>query len=99
MRPMPCRNSSSLRSDSWQVPSRLRMGSSKTAAPRAIPSMRTATSVWLTDIQTEVAVRIEGIARGAAVFDDPILSRDGTCQLSLLSDEEFRQGIGRIRHD
>ena len=53
----------------------------------------------LIDIQTEVAVRIEGIARGAAVFDDPILSRDGTCQLSLLSDEEFRQGIGRIRHD
>ena len=43
--------------------------------------------------------RIEGTARGAAVLDDPILTRDGTCQLSLLSDDEFERGLARIRED
>jgi ubiquinone/menaquinone biosynthesis C-methylase UbiE len=51
----------------------------------------------LIDIGFEVAVRIQGLARGAAVFDDPILTREGTCQLSLLSDQEFAQGLARIR--
>jgi ubiquinone/menaquinone biosynthesis C-methylase UbiE len=53
----------------------------------------------LIDIQTEVAVRIAGMARGAAVFDDPILTRHGTCQLSLLGDAEFERGLARIRED
>ena len=51
----------------------------------------------LIDIGVEVAARIQGLARGAAVFDDPILTRHGTCQLSLLSDQEFAQGLARIR--
>jgi SAM-dependent methyltransferase len=53
----------------------------------------------LEDVGVEIAARIEGTARGAAVFDDPILTRDGTCQLSLLSDAEFERGLAHIRHD
>ena len=53
----------------------------------------------LEDVGVEIAARIEGAARGAAVLDDPILTRDGTCQLSLLSDAEFEHGRARIRED
>ena len=56
-------------------------------------------SAGLRDVGVEIAARIEGTARGAAVFDDPILTRDGTCQLSLLSDAEFERGLAHIRHD
>ena len=46
-------------------------------------------------------------AKGAAgdhgpifsICDDPILTRDGTCQLSLLSDIAFERGLARIRGD
>jgi SAM-dependent methyltransferase len=51
----------------------------------------------LADVRVEVAARITGDAVGAAVLDDPILTRDGTCQLSLLSDGEFEEGLARIR--
>jgi ubiquinone/menaquinone biosynthesis C-methylase UbiE len=50
----------------------------------------------LVDVGVEIAARIEGRARGAAVLDDPILVRDGTCQLSLLTDAEFERGRARI---
>lgn len=53
----------------------------------------------LEDAGMEIAARIEGTAQGAAVLDDPILSRDGTCQLSLLSDAAFERGLARIRED
>jgi hypothetical protein len=53
----------------------------------------------LVDIGVGIAARIEAAARGAAVFDDPILTRHGTCQLSLSSDDEFEQGLARIRSD
>jgi ubiquinone/menaquinone biosynthesis C-methylase UbiE len=53
----------------------------------------------LEDVGVEIAARIEGAARGAAVLDDPILTRDGTCQLSRLSDAEFERGRARIRED
>ena len=53
----------------------------------------------LENVGVEIAARIEGTARGTAVFDDPILTRDGTCQLSLLSDAEFERGLARIRED
>src|SRR6187397_1396935 len=53
----------------------------------------------LEDVGVEIATRIEGTARGAAVLDDPILTRDGTCQLSLLSDAAFERGLARIRED
>jgi SAM-dependent methyltransferase len=53
----------------------------------------------LEDAGIEVAARIEGTARGAAVLDDPILTREGTCQLSLLSDAAFARGLARIRDD
>jgi ubiquinone/menaquinone biosynthesis C-methylase UbiE len=56
-------------------------------------------SAGLEDIGVEVAAHIAGKARGAAVFDDPILTRHGTCQLSLLSDAEFERGLARIRED
>jgi ubiquinone/menaquinone biosynthesis C-methylase UbiE len=51
----------------------------------------------LTDVAVDIAGRLTGTARGAAVLDDPILTREGTCQLSLLSDAEFERGMARIR--
>jgi ubiquinone/menaquinone biosynthesis C-methylase UbiE len=62
----------------------------------------TAISGWMTaagldDVHIEVAARIARVWRGAGVFEDPILDRYGTCQLALLSDEEFAQGMDRIR--
>jgi ubiquinone/menaquinone biosynthesis C-methylase UbiE len=57
------------------------------------------TAAGLADVRVEVAARITGDAVGAAVLDDPILTRDGTCQLSLLSDGEFEQGLARIRKE
>jgi ubiquinone/menaquinone biosynthesis C-methylase UbiE len=56
-------------------------------------------SAGLADVRVEVAARITGEARGAEVLDDPILTRDGTCQLSLLSEREFEKGFARIRKD
>jgi ubiquinone/menaquinone biosynthesis C-methylase UbiE len=53
----------------------------------------------LEDAGIEIAARIQGAAQGAAVLDDPILTRDGTCQLSLLSDAAFERGRARIRDD
>jgi ubiquinone/menaquinone biosynthesis C-methylase UbiE len=51
----------------------------------------------LIDIGVEIAARIQGMAQGASVFDDPVLTRHGTCQLSLLGDAEFERGLARIR--
>jgi ubiquinone/menaquinone biosynthesis C-methylase UbiE len=55
------------------------------------------TKAGLAHVQTSVAARITAEAAGSAVFDDPILTRHGTCQLSLLSDEAFEAGMERIR--
>lgn len=57
------------------------------------------TSAGLADVRSEVAARITATAYGPAVLDDPILTRHGTCQLSLLSDGEFERGMARIRAD
>jgi ubiquinone/menaquinone biosynthesis C-methylase UbiE len=57
------------------------------------------TAADLIDVDTKLAARLEGSARGAAILDDPILTRYGTCQLSLLSDQEFERGLARIRED
>lgn len=57
------------------------------------------TAAGIIDVETKLAARLEGSARGAAVLDDPILTRYGTCQLSLLSDQEFERGLARIRED
>jgi ubiquinone/menaquinone biosynthesis C-methylase UbiE len=57
------------------------------------------TAAGLGDVRVEVAARIEGTASGAAVFDDPILTRHGTCQLALLTDVAFERGMARIRDD
>jgi SAM-dependent methyltransferase len=51
----------------------------------------------LSGVRAEVAARFVRTAAGAAVFEDPILHRHGTCHLSLLSDEEFERGMERIR--
>jgi SAM-dependent methyltransferase len=55
------------------------------------------TSAGLSDVRIEVAARITGEAVGAAVFDDPILTRHGTCQLSLLSDAAFEKGMAVLQ--
>lgn len=57
------------------------------------------TAAGLRDVEVNIAARIEGTALGPAVLDDPILTRDGTCQLSRLSDAEFARGLARIRED
>lgn len=55
------------------------------------------TAAGLSNVRTEVAARITGEAVGTAVFDDPILTRHGTCQLSLLTDDAFEDGMARLR--
>jgi ubiquinone/menaquinone biosynthesis C-methylase UbiE len=57
------------------------------------------TAAGLSDVQVAVAARIAATAQGAAVLDDPILVRYGTCQLSLLTDAEFDRGMARIAAD
>jgi SAM-dependent methyltransferase len=47
-------------------------------------------------VERGLATRLHGVARGAEVHGDPILSRHGTSQLSLLSDGEFAAGMQRI---
>jgi ubiquinone/menaquinone biosynthesis C-methylase UbiE len=56
---------------------------------------------WLQDagfrgVRTGIATRIADTRFGRAVFDDPILSKRGTSQLALLSEEEFAAGMRRI---
>lgn len=48
------------------------------------------------EAQTAVAARIRDTRSGRAVFDDPILHRHGTSQLSLLSDDAYAAGMQRI---
>ena len=48
-------------------------------------------------IETGIAASIRSSVSGKAVLDDPVLSRHGTSQLSLLTDEEYEQGMQRIR--
>jgi ubiquinone/menaquinone biosynthesis C-methylase UbiE len=57
------------------------------------------TSAGLANVSTEVAAHITATAHGEAVLDDPILTRHGTCQLSLLEDAAFERGMARIRAD
>ena len=51
--------------------------------------------------RTEVrpAARIRESVKGAEVFRDPILKKNGTSQLALLSDDAFRAGITRIESE
>ena len=63
----------------------------------AIAGWMTVAGLW--KVRVEVAARITGEAAGDAVFDDLILARHGTCQLSLLSDAAFEHGIARLRAD
>ena len=48
-------------------------------------------------VTTRTAHHIHGVFTGAAVFDDPILHRNGTSQLTLLDDHTFERGMARIR--
>ena len=48
-------------------------------------------------VTTRTAHRIQGVFAGAQVFDDPILHRNGTSQLTLLDDAAFARGMARIR--
>jgi len=47
-------------------------------------------------IENGIAARLAGEYRGCGVYSDPILSRHGTSQLSLLSEEAFAAGMARI---
>jgi SAM-dependent methyltransferase len=67
--------------------------------PSTAEVARWMTSAGLADVRVEVAARITRTMAGSAVLDDPILTRHGTCQLSLLSDAEFERGMARIRAD
>jgi SAM-dependent methyltransferase len=55
------------------------------------------TGLGLERVTTRAAQRIEGVQRGEAVFQDPILHRYGTSQLTLLDDDAFERGMQRIR--
>jgi len=44
-----------------------------------------------------IAARIRLSFRGRQVFDDSILQKKGTSQLTLLTDEAFQVGMDRIR--
>ena len=61
------------------------------------------TAAGLADVRVEVAARITGDAVGAAVLDDPILTREGTCQLSRSvmpsSSREWRASARRPRKE
>jgi ubiquinone/menaquinone biosynthesis C-methylase UbiE len=48
-------------------------------------------------VSTRVAHRIQGIFHGDEVFQDPILHRNGTSQLTMLDDAAFERGMQRIR--
>jgi SAM-dependent methyltransferase len=65
--------------------------------PRTSAIAEWMTAAGLVDVRCGVAARLGETARGAAVFEDPILFRHGTCQLSLLTDEEFARGMEAVR--
>jgi ubiquinone/menaquinone biosynthesis C-methylase UbiE len=48
-------------------------------------------------VTTRVAHRIQGVFHGEEVFQDPILHRHGTSQLTVLDDATFDRGMQRIR--
>jgi hypothetical protein len=48
-------------------------------------------------VTTRTAHRIHGVLAGERVFDDPILHRNGTSQLTLLDSAAFERGMERIR--
>jgi len=48
------------------------------------------------DVEVGEAARITGEAEGRGIYDDPILSRTGTSQLTLLSDAEYDAGMARL---
>jgi ubiquinone/menaquinone biosynthesis C-methylase UbiE len=49
-----------------------------------------------TGCRRRIAARIELDFIGRAVFDDPILQKNGTSQLSLLSHDKFKNGMAAI---
>lgn len=64
--------------------------------PSAVQIAAWMEEVGLAQIRRGIAARIEGTMRGRDVFADPILSKNGTSQLTLLSDEAFAAGMARI---
>jgi ubiquinone/menaquinone biosynthesis C-methylase UbiE len=57
---------------------------------------------WMRDagfgrVTSRSAHRIQGVFHGEEVFQDPILHRHGTSQLTLLDDAAFERGMRRIR--
>jgi hypothetical protein len=47
--------------------------------------------------ERRLAARIEHDAFGSQVLNDPILQKNGTSQLALLSEAAFERGMARIR--
>lgn len=50
-----------------------------------------------TGCQRSLAARIVHDFVGSEVLDDPVLHKDGTSQLSLLTEQAFQQGMARIQ--
>jgi ubiquinone/menaquinone biosynthesis C-methylase UbiE len=48
------------------------------------------------NIDSWTVSRIQTVYRGREVFSDPVLNKNATSQLTLLSDEEFDAGMSRI---
>ena len=58
-------------------------------------------AAWMHDagfasVERGIAARIQATLRGRDVYADPTLSKNGTSQLTLLSDNEFAAGMARI---
>lgn len=49
------------------------------------------------DVRQRVMARVRNERRGAEIWDDPFLQKQGTSELALLSDEEYEAGLRRIR--
>ena len=64
--------------------------------PSAVQIAAWMENAGLTQIRRGIAARIQGTLRGRDVYSDPILSKNGTSQLTLLSDEAFAAGMARI---
>jgi ubiquinone/menaquinone biosynthesis C-methylase UbiE len=50
------------------------------------------------NIDSWTVSRIQTVYKGREVYSDPVLNKNATSQLTLLSDEEFDAGMGRIEN-
>jgi SAM-dependent methyltransferase len=68
---------------------------------RRYPSSRMIAN-WMIDagfdvVRWQVVERLHGSCTGREILDEPMLKKNATSQLTLLTDEEYAAGIARIR--